>query len=93
MSGEKRTGNPLTHDIDGTERTSNAIWIVLNNISRLENSLDGTGFDVELVVAETVFSRRPFHQSATNSAACKYHAWTLDRYLSSGEKFQSVTAP
>ena len=75
------------------EGASNAIWIVFNDIGRLENSLDRTGFDVELVVAETVFSKQSFYQHAPNLAACKCHAWALASYLSSGEKFQSVTAP
>lgn len=46
----------LTHDIDGVGGAGNAIWIVLDDVGRLENSLDRAGFDVELVVAEAVFS-------------------------------------
>ena len=93
MSSEETIGNSLTHDIDGIDRASNAIWIVFDNVSRLEDSLDGAGFNIELVVAETVFSRWSSYQYATIPAICKCHAWDLGRYLSSGEKFQSVTAP
>ena len=69
----------LTHDIDGINGAGNAIWIVFDNVSRLENSLDGAGFDIELVIAETVFSGWPFSSAVTNHVACKAHAWGLGR--------------
>ena len=49
--------NSLTHDVDGIGWADNAIWIVFDDVGRLEDSLDGTGFDIELVVAKTVFSK------------------------------------
>ena len=57
MKTEKTIGALLTHDIDGIDRASNAIRVVLDDISRLEDSLDGARFNIELVIAETVFSR------------------------------------
>ena len=93
VNTEKTVGALLTHDIDGIDRASKAIRVVLDDISRLEDSLNGAGFDIELVVAETVFSRWPSYQYATIPATCKCNSWALSRYLSSGEKFQSVTAP
>ena len=93
VKSKKLFGNQLTHDINGTDRASNTIWIVFYNVSRLENSLDGARFNIELVVAETVLSRSSSYQYGIIPAAGKCHAWDLGRYLSSGEKFQSVTAP
>ena len=57
VNTEKTSGALLTHDIDGIDRASNTIRVVLADISRLEDSLDGARFDIELVVAETVFSK------------------------------------
>lgn len=54
----------LTHDINRVDGAGNAVWIVLDNVGRLENSLNGAGFDIELVVAETILSRCPM------SSAC-----------------------
>ena len=71
---KKRIEITLTHDIDGINGAGNAIWVVFDNVSRLENSLDGAGFDIELVVAETVFSGRPFSSAIANHAARKAHA-------------------
>lgn len=71
---ERRLGNPLTHDIDGIDGAGNAFWIIVNNIGRLENPLNGAGFDIELVVAKTVFSGRPFDQYTTKPTACMCHA-------------------
>ena len=93
MNPENTVGNSLTHDIDGIDRASNAIWIVLDNVSRLEDSLDGARFNIELVVAETVLSRWSSYQYATIPAICKCRDREMGHYLSSGEKFQSVTAP
>ena len=47
----------LTHDVNRVDRAGNAVWIVLDDVGRLENSLDGAGFDIELVIAEAVLSR------------------------------------
>lgn len=49
----------LTHDIDGIDGAGNAIWIIFDDVGCLENSLDGAGFDIELVVAEAVLSICP----------------------------------
>ena len=49
----------LTHDINRVDRAGNAVWIVLDDVGCLENSLDGAGFDIELVIAEAVLSRCP----------------------------------
>ena len=81
----------LTHDIDGIGRAGDAIWIVLDDIGSLENSLDGAGFDIELVVAEAILPECLI--SLVKLAACKVHDMAQGGYLSSGEKFQSVTAP
>ena len=59
MNGERRISNTLTHDVDGVGWADNAVWIVFNDVGRLENPLDGTGFDIELVVAKTVFPKSP----------------------------------
>lgn len=67
---ERRLENPLTHDIDGSDGAGNAFWIVVNDVGRFENPLDGAGFDIELVVAKTVFPRRPFDQYTTKPTAC-----------------------
>ena len=57
MNGERRIRITLTHDVDGVGWADNAIWIILDDVGRFENSLDGTGFDIKLVVAKTVFSK------------------------------------
>lgn len=59
MNRERSIENTLTHDINGVNGAGNAIWIIFDDVGRLENSLDGAGFDVELVVAEAVFSKCP----------------------------------
>lgn len=65
MKGERRIRNTLTHDVDRVGWADNAIWIVIDDVGRLKNPLYGTGFDIELVVAKTVFPRSP-----TSSARC-----------------------
>ena len=65
MNGERRIRDALTHDVDGVGWAGNAIWIVFDDVGRLENPLDGTGFDIELVVAKTVFPK-----SSVSSARC-----------------------
>lgn len=67
---ERGLENPLTHDIDGIDGAGNAFWVIVNNVSCLENPLNGAGFDIELVVAKTVFPRRPFDQYITQPTAC-----------------------
>ena len=57
MNGKKRIGITLTHDIDGVGGAGNTVWVVLDDVSGLEDSLNGAGFDIELVVAEAVLSR------------------------------------
>ena len=49
----------LTHDINRVDRAGNAVRIVLDDVGCLENSLDGAGFDIELVIAEAILSRCP----------------------------------
>lgn len=49
----------LTHDIDTTGWTGEAIGVVLNDVCRLEDPLDRAGFDIELVIAEAVFPVAP----------------------------------
>ena len=46
----------LTHYIYGVDGAGNTFWIIFDHISRLEDSLNRAGFDVELIVAETIFS-------------------------------------
>ena len=43
-----------THDIHRVWSTSDTIGVILDDIGSLEDSLDGAGFDVELIVAEAV---------------------------------------
>ena len=85
--GDKRS----THDVDCVCGTGEAVWVVLDHVGGFEDALDGAGFDVELVVAEAVppIKKGP-HQLSTSLHSCLSIAAT---HLSSGEKFQSVTAP
>ena len=93
MNGKKKIEITLTHDIDGVGGAGNTVWVVLDDVGGLEDSLNGAGFDIELVVAKAVLSRCSMLSARFKSAACKIQAWAQGDYLSSGEKFQSVTAP
>ena len=44
----------LTSNVDSLRVTSQAVWIMSDNICRLEDSLNGASLDVELVIAEAV---------------------------------------
>lgn len=44
----------FTHNVDSICWTGKAISVVLNYVGRFEYSLDGTGFDVELVIAKAI---------------------------------------
>ena len=45
-----------THNVDRIGWTGDAVRVVGEDISGLEDTLDGTGFDVELIIAETISS-------------------------------------
>lgn len=46
----------LTNNIDGICWTSQTLRVILNDIGGLKDSLNRTGFDIELVVAEAILS-------------------------------------
>lgn len=78
----------LTDDIDGVGRTCEALRVVLDHIGSFEDALDRASFDVELIVAEAVLSAV---ESADSGSLISIP--DSPSYLSSDEKFQSVTAP
>ena len=79
-----------THNVNCIGRTGKTFRVVFDDIGCPENTLDRASFDVELVVAEAIFP-----SNSHPSAACFTCAPALidAAHLSSGEKFQSVTAP
>lgn len=45
----------LTHHVDGARFARQAAGIVLDDVAGFVDALDGARFDVELIVAETLF--------------------------------------
>lgn len=48
-------GGGLTHHVDGARFARQAAGIVLDDVAGFVDALDGARFDVELIVAETLF--------------------------------------
>lgn len=85
---EKERGT-RTQDVDFIGVALEASGVVLNHVASLEDALDGAGLDVELVVAEAVSSVQKLELVTIRDAEKE----RIKANLSSGEKFQSVTAP
>lgn len=84
----------LTHDINGAHRASDAFWIVFDHICSLENTLNRASFDIELIVAKAITASWPFSKDfPSQKSVAKQVLEERLAYRSSGEKFQSVTAP
>ena len=49
-----RKGEPLTHNVNRVSRTGEAAGVILDYIGSFVYSLNGAGFDIELVIAETI---------------------------------------
>ncbi len=77
-----------TDNIDRVGWTRETFGVVLNHIAGLEYALNGTRLYVELVVAEALLSRALSVKVKVDDVVNH-----VSVYLSSGEKFQSVTAP
>lgn len=55
FGGDGEAYHLLDHDVDRVRRASDAVGVVLDDVTGAEDALDGAGFDVELVVAEAIF--------------------------------------
>lgn len=62
-----KRGEELTHDIDSISWTGETFGVVLDNIGGPEDTLDGAGFDVELIVAEAISPVYSWISSSTPS--------------------------
>ena len=96
------------HDVDFGWVAHEGLGVVLEDVARFEDALDGAGFDVELVVAEAVapvalcqldmngrkeYTRVERGDPTESMAVATTWIKRKNAYLSSGLKFQSVTAP
>lgn len=59
-------GEGHTHDIDGVSWTGETVGVIFDDVGGFEDALYGTGFDVELVVAEAI---SPVHFCISSSTS------------------------
>jgi hypothetical protein len=51
---ESKEHAKLTHDIHGIDWTCKTVRVIFDNVGRPEDTLNGAGFDIALVVAEAI---------------------------------------